>query len=57
MEDKFIEIDGDVFDLSDPEGKKGAVRAWLKVKSRERAAREAQAEPAAESDRPGEGAV
>ena len=38
MEGKRIEIDGVVFDLGDPDGKKAAVRAWLKAKSRERSA-------------------
>jgi hypothetical protein len=38
MESKRIEIDGEVFDLSDPDGKRAAVRAWLKARTRERRA-------------------
>lgn len=38
MDDKHFEIDGETFDLSDPEDKKAAIRAWLKAKSREREA-------------------
>jgi hypothetical protein len=40
MEEKRIEIDGVVFDLGDPDGKKAAVRAWLKAKSRERSSQQ-----------------
>jgi hypothetical protein len=54
MEDKRIEIDGEVFDLSDPDGKKAAVRAWLKAKSRERST-QGPPDPAAESAPPGAG--
>ncbi|NPV60089.1 MAG: hypothetical protein HPY75_10540 [Actinobacteria bacterium] len=36
MGGRFVEIDGDTFDLDDPEDKKRAIRAWLKAKSRER---------------------
>lgn len=36
MGDRFVEIDGDTFDLNDPEDKKRAIRAWLKARSRER---------------------
>jgi hypothetical protein len=36
MESNRIEINGTVFDLSDPSGKKAAVRAWLQARSLER---------------------
>jgi hypothetical protein len=36
MDEKLVEINGQTFDLSDPEGKKAAVRAWLAAKSKER---------------------
>ncbi len=36
MDGKKVEIDGETFDLSDPEDKKRAIRAWLKARSRER---------------------
>ena len=34
MDGRIIEIDGETFDLADPEDKKRAIRAWLKAKSR-----------------------
>ena len=34
MDGRIIEIDGETFDLGDPEDKKRAIRAWLKAKSR-----------------------
>jgi hypothetical protein len=36
MGEKSIEIGGETFDLSDPEQKKAAIRAWLKAKAREK---------------------
>jgi hypothetical protein len=36
METKYIEIDGQTYNLGDPESKKAAIRAWLKVKAREK---------------------
>ncbi len=36
MDGRWVEIDGETFDLDDPEDKKRAIRAWLKAKSRER---------------------
>ena len=33
MNGKSIEIDGKVFDLTNPEEKKAAIRAWLKAKA------------------------
>ena len=33
MNGKSIEIGGKVFDLTDPEEKKAAIRAWLKAKA------------------------
>ncbi len=58
MEGDRIEIDGEVFDLTDPEGKKAAVRAWLKAKSRERSVRAtpgaAGEDPPARQDMAGE---
>jgi hypothetical protein len=36
MDDKKVEIEGEAFDLGDPEAKKAAIRAWLAAKSKER---------------------
>lgn len=36
MDDKTVEIEGRVYDLSDPQQKKEAVRAWLRAKARGR---------------------
>ena len=36
MDDKKVEIEGEAFDLGDPEAKKAAIRAWLAAKSKDR---------------------
>ena len=36
MDEKLVEIDGQTFDLNDPEGKRAAIRAWLTAKSKQR---------------------
>lgn len=41
----MIEIDGQAFDLGDPEQKKAAIRAWLRVKAREKNAMEPATSP------------
>jgi hypothetical protein len=38
MEEKSIEIGGEIFDLTDPAQKKAAIRAWLKAKAGEKKA-------------------
>jgi len=38
LEGRRVEIDGELFDLDDPEDKKRAVKAWLRARSRERRA-------------------
>ncbi len=40
MDGKKIEIDGEIFDLDEDEGKKAAVRAWLLSRKRGEKARE-----------------
>jgi hypothetical protein len=45
MESKRIEIDGEIFDLSDPSGKKAAVRAWLQARSLQRSAPDQASSP------------
>lgn len=62
MGGRFVEIDGETFDLGDPEDKKRAIRAWLKARSRERGgerpAGEGEAPPiddTSERDRRGNG--
>jgi hypothetical protein len=41
MESKYIKIDGQTYNLSDPESKRAAIRAWLKAKAREKLGTEA----------------
>lgn len=48
MGGRFVEIDGDTFDLDDPEDKKLAIRAWLRARSRERSGEH----PAGEGEAP-----
>jgi hypothetical protein len=43
MNSKSIEIGGKVFDLTDPEEKKAAIRAWLKVKAAQKTSGEKDA--------------
>jgi hypothetical protein len=35
MEGKRVEIDGNVYDLEDPEQRKAAIRAWLAAQARD----------------------
>ena len=50
MESKYIEIDGQTYNLGDPESKKAAIRAWLKAKAREKLG--TQAVPSGENPEP-----
>ena len=45
MNGKSIEIGGKVFDLTDPEEKKAAIRAWLKAKAAQKTSGEKAASP------------
>jgi hypothetical protein len=36
MDAKNIEIEGQTYNLNDPDEKRAAIRAWLKVKAREK---------------------
>lgn len=36
MNAKIVEIDGQTFNLGDPEEKKAAIQAWLKAKTKQR---------------------
>ena len=45
MNGKSIEIGGKVFDLTDPEEKRAAIRAWLKAKAAQKTPGENAASP------------